>query len=175
MTRVLEDFSKDYCLSADIDTEMPQVQSKFFGTISFDEGDLFHFRNGIPGFEGEREYIGIEIPDQRPILYLQSTISEELCLITLPVRVFLNDYRFDVTPEERRLIELDATVALRIGSDVGCFAIVTVDESGEPAANLAAPIVMNLANRQCVQSFQADSDYSFRHPLSESPEPSPAC
>jgi flagellar assembly factor FliW len=154
---------------------MPQIQSKFFGNVSFRGQDLFHFPIGLPGFEGEKEFIGIEIPDQRPVFYLQSTASEDLCLITLPVRVFMDEYQFDVTPEERRLIGLEETELLTIGSEVACLAIVTVDESGEPAANLAAPLVMNLANRQCVQSFQAESDYSFQHRLSGSAEPAAVC
>jgi flagellar assembly factor FliW len=154
---------------------MPQIQSKFFGNVSFHGHDLFHFPIGLPGFEGEKEFVGIEIPDQRPVLYLQSTASQDLCLITMPVRACLNEYQLDVTPEERQLIGLEDTGLLTIGFEVACMAIVTVDESGEPTANLAAPLVMNLATRRCVQSFQAESDYSFQHRLSGSAEPVAVC
>jgi flagellar assembly factor FliW len=154
---------------------MPRIQSKFFGDVSFHGHDLFHFPIGLPGFEGEKEFIGIEIPEQRPVLYLQSTASEDLCLITLPVRVCMNEYQLDVAPEERRLIGFEETELLTIGSEVACLAIVTVDESGEPAANLAAPLVVNLANRQCVQSFQAEANYSFQHRLAGSVEPAAVC
>jgi flagellar assembly factor FliW len=154
---------------------MPQILSKFFGTVNFEDRDLFHFPQGIPGFEGEKKFIGVEIPDQGPVLYLQSAASQDLCLITLPVRACVHDYRLEITPEDRRLLGLDLVAELRIGWEVGCFVIVTVDSSGEPTANLAAPLVVNLANRQCLQSYQADSDYSFRHLLAGSRESVAAC
>jgi flagellar assembly factor FliW len=50
-----------------------------------------------------------------------------------------------------------------------------VDPEGEPVANLAAPLVLNLANRECIQSYQAEFDYSFRHVLSASGEVALAC
>jgi flagellar assembly factor FliW len=154
---------------------MAETQSKFFGSMTFDPKDLFRFPLGIPGFECEKEFIGIEIPDQRPVLYLQSVVSPDLCLITLPVRACLPDYRLELTQAERRLIALDLTAPLRLGLEVGCFAIVTVDPEGEPVVNLAAPLVVNLANRECIQSYQAEFDYSFRHVLTAPSELVPAC
>lgn len=154
---------------------MPQLHSKFFGTVSFDSKDLFHFDAGIPGFESETQYVGLEMPGQQPILYLQSTRSADLCLITLPVLACLHSYQLQLAAAERFCLGLDAGCDLKIGDQVGCFAIVTVDEHGEPTANLAAPLVVNLATRQCLQSFQPDVSYSFRHPLIQQPEPVATC
>lgn len=154
---------------------MPQLHSKFFGTVSFESVDLFYFPEGIPGFESETYYVGLEMPGQKPILYLQSIRSSDLCLISIPILTCVHDYRLQLTRAERHCLRLDAEDAPRIGHEVGCFAIVTVDETGEPTANLAAPLVMNLANRRCLQSFQPDVSYSFRHPLAQLHQAVPVC
>src|ERR1700730_18021779 len=120
---------------------MPAIESKFFGSMTFETPDLFRFPLGIPGFEGEKEFVAVEIPSQGPVLYLQSVTSPDLCFITLPVRTCLHDYRLELTPAERQFLALDPTTPLRLGREVGCFAIVTVDPDGEPVANLAAPLV----------------------------------
>jgi flagellar assembly factor FliW len=44
---------------------------------------------------------------------------------------------------------------------------VTVDQNSEPAANLAAPLVINLSNHRGIQVFLAGADYSFQHPIAE--------
>jgi flagellar assembly factor FliW len=154
---------------------MPAIESKFFGLMTFEAPDLFRFPLGIPGFEREKEFVAVEIPSQGPVMYLQSVTSPDLCFITLPVRACLHDYQLELSPAERQLLALDPVAPLRLGCEVGCFAIVTVDPDGEPVANLAAPLVMNLANRNCIQSFQADFDYSFRHVLTASEEVATTC
>jgi flagellar assembly factor FliW len=121
----------------------------------------------MPGFEDQVCYAGVTIPGQEPILYLQSVIRPDLCLITLPARVFFQDYRLELSSDDLEALEMPGSAEPQIGSEVACQVIVTVDESREPSANLAAPLVINLSNHLGVQSFQAEAGYSFRHLLSE--------
>jgi flagellar assembly factor FliW len=146
---------------------MKQILSRYFGRFDLVERELVHFKNGLPGFEDQTRFAALSIPGQEPILYLQSTTRPELCLITLPARVFSPDYRLDLNSEEREALELPDFPDLRIGSEVACQVIVTVDQRREPAANLAAPLVINLSNHLGIQVYQSGAAYSFRHPVAE--------
>jgi flagellar assembly factor FliW len=56
----------------------------------------------------------------------------------------------------------------RIGDEVLCLTVISIREDG-PTANLLAPVVVNLRNRESVQAVAPSSRYSHRHPLA-SPE-----
>jgi flagellar assembly factor FliW len=144
---------------------MPQFVSRYFGCFSPREEELVHFRYGLPGFEDQTQYAAVSIPGQEPILYLQSLTRPELCLITLPARVFCPDYQLELSSEDRESLELPEDSQVGIGSEVACQVIVTTDQNREPAANLAAPLVINLRNHFGIQVFQASATYSFRHPV----------
>jgi flagellar assembly factor FliW len=146
---------------------MAQIFSRYFGRFDIPERELVRFKNGLPGFEDQTQYAALSIPGQEPILYLQSVTRPELCLITLPARVFFSDYRLDLTSEDRESLELPDGPVPGIGTGVACQVIITVDQDREPAANLAAPLVINLSNHFGIQTFQAGAGYSFRHPISE--------
>lgn len=152
-------------------TEKIVARSQYFGTLELNSSEAFHFAQGIPGFESERLFAPVEIPEQHPLLYLQSLSRADLCLITLPVRAIVSDYALELAPEDAELLKLAGGEEPRIGDNVLCLAIVTVDETHTPAANLLAPIVVNTRNREAVQSIQTGASYSHRHPIA--PEPSP--
>jgi flagellar assembly factor FliW len=150
---------------------MAQILSRYFGSFDIREREVVYFPDGLPGFEDQTHYAALSIPGQEPILYLQSVTRPELCLITLPARVFRPDYELELNPEEQETLGLPSTCEMRIGQEIACQVIVTVDQGREPAANLAAPLVINLSNHLGIQTFQAGANYSFRHPLAETLQP----
>lgn len=139
------------------------LRSDYFGTLECADSGLFHFANGIPGFECEHHFAPVEIPAQRPLVYLQSINRPDLCLITLPVRTVCPEFELDLQPEDAALLGFPLQTALRIGEDVLCLAIVSVDATREPVANLLAPLVVNLRTHEAVQAIQADSDWTCDH------------
>jgi flagellar assembly factor FliW len=146
---------------------MAQIVSRYFGTFDLRDREVVHFPVGLPGFEDQTHYAALSIPGQEPILYLQSLTRPELCLITLPARAFRRDYRLELNAEERETLALPPDSELCIGRDIACQVIVTVDQNREPAANLAAPLIINLLNHRGIQIFLAGADYSFQHPIAE--------
>jgi flagellar assembly factor FliW len=150
---------------------MIRLVSRYFGTFDISEDDVVHFPVGLPGFEDQTRFAALSIPGQEPILYLQSLTCSELCLITLPSRVFCPDYRLELNPEEREILGLPMESKPSIGREIACQAIITVDENREPAANLAGPLVINLSTRVGIQVFQLASEYTFRHPIGEILQP----
>ena len=144
---------------------MTKIVSRYFGSFDLQDKDLVQFPYGLPGFEEQTQFAALSIPGQEPILYLQSLSRPELCLLTLPARVFCPDYQFDLSLEDRHSLELPERADLQIGSDVACQVIVTVGKDREPAANLAAPLLINLSNHKGLQIFQSHFGYSFQHPI----------
>ena len=144
---------------------MAQIFSKYFGSFDLHEREIVHFPCGLPGFEDQTHYAALSIPGQEPLLYLQSLTRPDLCLITLPARVFDSSYQVELNPEERETLSLPADGPLEIGVEIACQVIVTVDENREPAGNLAAPLIINLTTNRGLQIFQMASHYSFSHPL----------
>jgi flagellar assembly factor FliW len=154
---------------------MPEIVSTYFGRLEYRPEDTILFPRGIPGFEEETCYVGLSIPGQEPILYLQSLSRPDFCLITLPVRAVYSDYKLELPPEELSDLQLAPGAGLSIGENIACQAIVTVDETREPSANLAAPLLINLSNRRGIQVFQMNPAYSFRHALLNASTPAMAC
>ena len=64
---------------------MPKVLSRNFGEIEYVAGEQFVFPNGLPGFPSERVFVPVEVPEQLPLLYLQSAQTPDLCFVNLPV------------------------------------------------------------------------------------------
>jgi flagellar assembly factor FliW len=141
------------------------VRSHYFEQMDLDPAAAFEFAGGLPGLERERLFAPIEIPEQRPLLYLQSLNERSLCLITLPVRAIDRDYTLHLLPDQLDLLGIPRGRQPRIGEDLLCLAIVTARGSGRLMANLLAPIVVNIRTRQALQAIQYDSPYDYRHPL----------
>lgn len=142
-----------------------RFETRHFGTIEFERDAICEFPAGLPGFEDEHEFLALELPHTRPIVFLQSLRRADLCFITLPVQTIEPGYRLLMSAEDLRLLGLPEERQPELGREVLCLAIVAVGEGQPPTANLLAPVVINLANRRAVQAIQSDSGYSHRHPL----------
>jgi flagellar assembly factor FliW len=60
-----------------------------------------------------------------------------------------------------------------IGTDVGCFVLLTVSEDAPPTVNLMSPVVLNLKSRKGLQAIPTTSQYSLRHTLALEKETAP--
>ena len=146
---------------------MPEIQTKHFNCIEFREEDVLHFPEGLPGLDAERRFVAVELPDTRPLAYLQSVTTPGVCFITVPVRVVDPNYRLALTAEHLCTLGLSEGCEARIGADVVCVVILTMAENGPPTLNLLAPLVVNLRTRRGVQAIQTDSGYSHEQKLPE--------
>jgi flagellar assembly factor FliW len=84
----------------------------------------------------------------------------------LPVQVVLGPgYKLTLSNDDLGSLGLAPGSNPKTGSEVICFAIITLMDGQAPTANLLAPIVINPFTHRGVQSIQADSSYSHVHPL----------
>jgi flagellar assembly factor FliW len=153
---------------------MPSIPTKFFGDVDFAPDTVFTFPSGLPGFEDEREFLFLNVPESDPVMFLQSVSMRNLCFVLLPILAVAPEFRLKLTPEESEALRLAADREPTLGTDVLCVALISA-KRGEPlCANMMAPIVVNVNNRLGIQVIHPDSGYSHRHPIAIG-EPALAC
>jgi flagellar assembly factor FliW len=134
----------------DPDGQPETIHSPWLGDIETDPQCELLFPSGLPGFEDERRMLPVEIPAQRPLLYLQSLDSAGICFVALPVYVIDPAFQLHISDEERALLQLPEDSGPVIGTDVLCVALLI--RSGDTVqANLNAAVVINLHNRRGIQ------------------------
>lgn len=150
---------------------MPESETRYFGTLSYELSAVIEFPAGLPGFAHLRRFLPVDDAARRPLIFLQSLEDPHLCFLTLPVEAVDPGYRLKMSPEDRALVGFAAPPAL--GDGVLCLAVVTALPGEMPTVNLLAPVVVNRATAKAVQSVRDDSIYGCRHPLSRVAEPPP--
>jgi flagellar assembly factor FliW len=153
---------------------MPECRTRYFETLDYTEDSVIRLPNGLPGFEQEREFILIDRPLNRPLVFIQSLRTASLCFVALPILSIDAGYRLSISGEDLEVLGLDPSRQPHIGNDVACLAIVAIGENRLLTANLLSPVVINLRTCVAVQAIQASCNYSHRHPLLAA-ETVPAC
>lgn len=153
---------------------MPSCETKYHGLLEYDEASAIEFPLGLFGFEAERKFLPLELPDAAPVVLLQSISTSQLCFITLPVLVVDPGYRLSVSPEDLEALGLPAGEQPRIGEDVLCLALITIKPGRPTTANLLAPLVVNLKTMHAVQAISMDASYSHQQAFLAPEEPA-AC
>jgi flagellar assembly factor FliW len=139
----------------------PAICSPWLGEIRIDPDCEIYFPAGLPGFEDARRLLPVEIPAQRPLVYLQSVERERVCFVGLPVFVVSPGFSLELPDEERGLLELAEGHDPVIGEDVLC--VVLLMPSGDSVqVNLNAPIVINLHNRRGAQIVRQGAASAYR-------------
>lgn len=149
---------------------MPSVETKYFGTLPYAEGSVFHFPQGLPAFEQEKSFVLIEQPDRAPLVFLQSLARASLCFVAFPIRVVIDKYELAIAPEDLEALGLDTRRQPALGDEVVVLALVSLHGKFQATANLMAPIVLNLKTRCGLQAIRRDTRYSHAHPLGGQPD-----
>lgn len=140
---------------------MRKVNTVRFGNIEVEEDKIVHFKNGIPAFEDEHEFIIIPYDSESPYLFLQSLSTPDLAfLMTVPF-IFFPEYEFemdDATQGELEIKEQD---------DMLLYVLITIPGGSikDMTANLMAPVVLNRNTMQARQVVLDKSRYVTKHRL----------
>jgi flagellar assembly factor FliW len=154
---------------------MPLLETKHFGKLSYEAESEIEFPLGLPGFDERKRFVAVHFAESDPLIYLQSLDDPALCFITMPILAIDPRYELRVSGEDLALLGLNPTRQPRIGDDVMCLSVLSIQETGA-TANLLAPILVNLRNRTAVQAVAPESDYSHQFalmPREPAPEPVP--
>ncbi len=150
---------------------MPEMDTKYFGRLTYTDEDCLEFPNGLPAFEQERRFLPIERPDMPSLAFLQSAREPSLCFLAVPVEAIDSSYEIAASADDLASIGLPAGEQPRIGVEAAVWVLLSVYENGSATANLLAPVIINLSNRHAVQAVRSDSRYSHRHVLASARVP----
>ncbi len=144
---------------------MPHCLTKYHGEMEYDERAMLHFARGLFGFEQETRFLPIEQTALRPLIFLQSLSTPELCFISVPVSWVDKEYSLFLDPEDLEAVGLPTDRQLLIGTDVLCLAIVCIQRGGPTTANLLAPVVVNKRNSEAIQAVSLNRKHTHQVPL----------
>jgi flagellar assembly factor FliW len=143
---------------ADVPAERIRLKSRF-ADVDVDPRDVITFGDGIPGYEGRRDFVLLDSTEFAPLKVLHAVGETEPCFLAVDPKTVLENYR----------CELSAADRLRLGasddSALLWLAIVTVNDNGEVAANLRAPIVLNPERMVGRQVMPNNCVYPLHHVL----------
>jgi len=143
---------------------MPKLATRYFQELDYSEDAVYHFAAGIPGFEEHTDYLFIEQPATKPLVFMQSLRDPGICFIGLSATTVDPEYKLQLTTEEG--VALGLPLAEHPTSkDLLAISLLTFAEDSEPVANLMSPIVLNLQTHRGIQAIQLESQYPLRHPL----------
>ncbi|MBV6521230.1 MAG: Flagellar assembly factor FliW [Gemmatimonadaceae bacterium] len=141
-----------------LDSGLVNLSSEVLGTLPVLRGDLLEFPAGVPGFPAARTWALLPAP-REGVYWLQSADYSALAFLLVDPFLYF---------PERYQVELSNAELARLGSpglqDIIVLAIVTMPpHRGESCtANLQAPLLFNLRERQAFQSIRTDDGYSVR-------------
>ena len=145
---------------------MRKVTTSRFGELEIDEKRIVHFKNGIPAFEEEHEFVILPYDEESPYYFMQSLKTPDLAfLLTVPF-LFFPDYTFEV--DDDSIKELD----IKEQDKVSYYALVTIPNYSirYMTANLLAPIILNTENMQAKQLVLEKTSYTTKERLFPEPK-----
>ena len=140
---------------------MKKVNTVRFGEIEVEEDKIVRFKEGIPAFEDEHEFLIIPYDEESPYYFMQSLKTPELAfLITTPF-IFFPDYVIEI--DDETLDELK----IKNQEDVMLYSLITIPNGSVRymTANLLAPVVINTENMQAKQIVMEKTRYTTKHRL----------
>lgn len=135
------------------------IDSKAYGKIAVDEKQIFHFKNGILGFENVKDFALLDA-SQPPFMWLQSIEVSHLAFIVIDPTIFRPDYKTGVSLEDLGAIEITEETLNKLL----VLSIVTIPENqNDMTANLQGPIILNKEGLLGKQYISPDDRWGTRH------------
>ena len=140
-----------------------QLNTKYFGPITYEPEDVLDFPNGLFGFEKERQFLLLPFSgSQGNMLCLQSVAAPSPAFILMNPFSLKPDYAPVLSPEELKVMGVSESYEL-------CYYVMCVarEPVGESTVNLRCPVVVNPDLRRACQVILDTQDYHMRHRLDE--------
>ena len=140
-----------------------KLQTKYFGQIDYEAGDIVTFPSGLFGFEEEHQFLLLPFEGSAgSLLCFQSVNTPALAFVAMDPFSLLPGYTPVLQPNE--LKELGVADSQELGFYVLC--VVKKPVSGS-TVNLKCPVAINPDTRVARQVILEADDYEMRHPLAQ--------
>lgn len=136
------------------------IDSLVLGQLQVPSTSVFHFANGLHGFETYTEFA--LVPAAREgLFWLQAVASRDVVFLLIDPFVAAPGFEVDLAVTEKVALQLDNPM------DVLVLAIVTLPagEESAPTANFRGPIVLNARARLASQVMSAVPGHEVRTPV----------
>ena len=140
---------------------MRKINTSRFGEIEIDEKRIVTFKEGIPGFTDEHEFIILPYDEESPYYFMQSLNTPDLAfLLTIPF-LFFPDYTFEI--DDETMEELEITKKTK----VLYYSIITIPNGSirYMTTNLLAPVILNTENMKAKQIVLEKTRYTTKERL----------
>ena len=139
------------------------LKTKYFGQVDCPEEHVFHFANGLFGFEEEKLFA---------LLPFEGSGGSLLCFqsVSTPQLAFVAVNPFSLKPDYAPVLAAAELAQLGVErSEELCFYTLCVVRSpvGDSTVNLRCPVAINDRTRQAVQVILEEGAYHMHHLLSE--------
>jgi len=132
----------------------------FYKNLVYAKEDIITFPSGIPGFEKNKSFVLVSIPDFAPFEWLVCVDGSNLRFAVINPLLFKPDYAPKLQKEQ--LEELGITKP----EDILLFVIVTIHQNPlESTANLVGPVIINKTKRIGKQLIIEDDAYTTQEPI----------
>jgi flagellar assembly factor FliW len=132
-----------------------------WGQIEVDAAKILHFATGLAGFPDCSRFLVMDHDRDTPLKWLQGVDRPELAFLVVEPEQIMPSYEVEVP--EQILKNLGWSDDIK-PADVAVFVILNV--SGEALyANLRAPIIVNIGNRNAFQLILDDPEVPLRYPV----------
>ncbi len=132
----------------------------FFKNLVYANEDIITFNSGIPGFEQNKQFVIVSIPDYAPFEWLVCIDGSKLRFAIINPLLFVPDYDPKIIKEQLDDLAVDAP------EDLLLYVIVTIRENPlESTANLVGPIILNRRKKTGKQIIIDDDRYTTREPI----------
>lgn len=132
----------------------------FFKDLVYSKEDIITFPAGIPGFEKNRDFVIVNVPEYLPFEWLVCIDGSRLRFAVINPLLFNNEYTPNIVKEQMEELSIEKP------DDILLYVIVTIRENPlESTANLVGPIVVNRNKRLGKQIIIDDERYSTQEPI----------
>ena len=138
-----------------------KLQTKYFGEIDYEAGELLTFPAGLFGFEDEHEFLLLPFEGSAgTLLCFQSVHTPALAFVAMDPFALHADYAPVLQPQE-----LDA-LGVKNSQELGYYVLCVVKKPvSDSTVNLKCPVAINPDTRVARQVILDADDYEMRHPL----------
>ncbi len=140
-----------------------ELDTKYFGRITYAPEDVLEFPNGLFGFENEKRFLLLPFSgSQGNMLCLQSVAAVSPAFILMNPFSLQPDYAPQLSPEELQLMGVSHSYEL-------CYYVMCVarEPVSESTVNLRCPVVVNPDLHRAAQVILDTDMYHMRHRLEE--------
>ena len=110
----------------------------FLEKLVYSKDDIIKFPAGIPGFENNKEFVLVQIPEYTPFEWLVCTDGSKLRFAVINPMLFMPDYSPNIVKEQLEDLEIEKP------EDILLYTLVTIRENPEEStANLVGPVIIN--------------------------------